>query len=138
MVRREQIDDIDLSIRFKYGIHTVFLFVDATSKFSDIASELLDVLRERFPDGLQADRDTPNAEFPDEASRIEFATLEVANDPSQGWKSLRAKAQDTPMSKGLKDNQVVAFAFRDEAVEEFGEVVFNVAFPTYDEEDMEE
>ncbi|KAH6651666.1 hypothetical protein BKA67DRAFT_537526 [Truncatella angustata] len=135
MVRRDQVDDIDLSIRFKYGIHTIFLFVDANSTFSDISAELLDVLRERYPDGLKADKDSPETALPDDASRIEYATLEVAGDPSQGWKALDAKGNDTPMFKKIKDNQVVAFAFRDEAVEEFGEVVFDVAFPIYEEEE---
>lgn len=136
-VRREQIDDIDLSLRFKCGIHTIFLFVDANSTFSEISSELLDVLRERYPEGLKADSGSPNTALPEDASRIEFATLKVASDPSQGWSPLRAKPNDTPMAKSLKDNQIVAFAFRDEAVEEFGEVVFDVAFPTYEEEEEE-
>lgn len=137
-VRREHVDDIDLSIRFKYGVHTIFLFVDANSKFSDVASELFDVLQERFPDGLKADKDSSETALPEDASRIEFATLAVPSDPSQGWNSLHAKPNDTPTAKGLKDNQIVAFAFRDNDVEEFGEVLFNVAFPTYDEEEMEE
>lgn len=131
-------DDIDLSIRFKYGVHTIFLFVDSNSKFPDVASELLEVLQERFPDGLRADKDSPITALPDEATRIEFATLKVPSDPSEGWSPLHPKPNDTPLTKGLKDNQVVAFAFRDNNVEEFGEVVFDVAFPTYDEEEMDE
>ncbi|KAI1843577.1 hypothetical protein JX265_007361 [Neoarthrinium moseri] len=137
MVRRNEIDDIDLSIRFKFGVHTIFLFVDASSHFSDVSSELLEVLQERFPDGLKADKDSPPTALPDDSSQIEFAVLRSQTDPSLGWIPLHAKSDDTPVGKGLKDNQTVAFAFRDAADEDFGEVVFEVAFPTYEEE-MEE
>jgi hypothetical protein len=112
--------------------------VDANSTFSEIASELLDVLKERFPGGLKTDKDSQETALPGDASRIEFATLTVPTDPSQGWRPLNAKPDDKPLGKGLKDNQIVAFAFRDEAVEEFGEVVFEVAFPTYEDEEFEE
>ncbi|KAI0127111.1 hypothetical protein BJ170DRAFT_684679 [Xylariales sp. AK1849] len=131
------IGDIDLSIRFKYGVHTIFLFVDPNSTFADISSELLGILNDRYPEGLKSDRDSPDAALPEDASRIEFAALKSANDTSQGWRPLNTKPKDTAIAKALKDNQIVAFAFRDEAKEEFGEVVFEVAFPTYDEE-MEE
>lgn len=136
-MRRDQVDDTDLSIRFKYGIYTIYLFVDRSSKFPDIAAELLEVLQERYPDGLKTERDSPEVTLPDDASRIEFAVPKVSADPSQGWRPLRAGEDDTPVSKNLRDNQMVAFAFRDEITEE--DVVFEVAFPTYeDEEEMEQ
>jgi hypothetical protein len=135
----EMVGDIDLSLRFKYGIHTVFILVDPKKTFSAIANKLLEVLQERYPDGLKTERDSPETALPDDASRIEFAVLKVSADPSQGWRPLRADEDDTPVSKGLKDNQMVAFAFRDEDMTDFGEVVFEVAFPTYeDEEEMEQ
>ncbi|KAF2998020.1 hypothetical protein E8E14_000459 [Neopestalotiopsis sp. 37M] len=138
MVLRDKVDDIDLSIRFKYGIHSIFLFVDSNSQFSDIASELLDIIQERFPDGLKTDREAPPTTVPDDSSRIEFATLKVPGDPTQGWNPLRAAADDKPLAKGLKDNQIVAFAFREDDDEDIGEEGFQVAFPTYEEEEMEE
>ncbi|ETS84518.1 hypothetical protein PFICI_02543 [Pestalotiopsis fici W106-1] len=138
MVRRDKVDDIDLSIRFKYGVHSIFLFVDSNSQFSDIASELLEIIKERFPDGLKADREAPPVAVPDDSSSIEFAVLTVPSDPSQGWTPLRAAPDDKPLAKGLKDNQIVAFAFRDEDAEDVDEEGFQVAFPTYEEEEMEE
>ncbi|KAI4595334.1 hypothetical protein KJ359_007008 [Pestalotiopsis sp. 9143b] len=137
-VQRDQVDDTDLSIRFKYGIHTIFLFVDPNSTFADVASELLQVTQERFPNGMNADKDTPPAAVPEDSSRVEFAVLAVPSDPSQGWTPLRAAADDKLLSKGLKDNQIVAFAFRDEDDEDIDEDAFQVAFPTYDEEEEEE
>lgn len=133
-VQRDEIADIDLTVRFKYGIHTIFLFVDPTSTFSEIASELFGVLKQRYPDGLTPDLDRPKMALPEDASRIEFGVLKSATDPSQGWKSLKAKPKDKAVAKGLKEGLMVAFAFRDDDDEEFGEVVFDVVFPNYDEE----
>ncbi|KAH8681827.1 hypothetical protein BX600DRAFT_505470 [Xylariales sp. PMI_506] len=137
--RNNAVSDIDLSIRFKYGIHSIFLFVSPTSTFSAISAELLDVLRDRYPDGLQPDKESPPIPLPDEASLIDFAVPKAPTDPTQGWKPLRAGPDDTAVAKGLKDNQIVAFAFRGEDVDALAEADFEVVFPTYDEEEeMEE
>lgn len=124
--------DTDLTIRFKQGTHTVFLFVDPMSTFGEVASELLLVLQERYPDGLAS-----GAALPDDASRIEFAAPKNASDPALGWKPLDAGATETLASKGIKDNMMVAFAFREEDAA-VGDVEFLVDFPTYDDEGEEQ
>ena len=124
--------DTDLTIRFKQGTHTIFLFVDPTSSFREVAGDLLVVLQERYPEGLAS-----GAALPDDASRIEFAVPKNALDPAQGWKALNAAAKDTLASKGIKDNMMVAFAFREEDVE-VGDEDFLVDFPTYDDEGDEQ
>ena len=124
---------MDITIRFKHRTCTVFLFVDPMSTFADVSSELLEVLHERFPDGISADSKVATA-LPEDASQIAYAVPRSAADPTQGWKPLKAGSSDTPVSKGLKNGAMVAFAFKDED----GEVDFEVDFPTYDDEEMEE
>ncbi|KAM0275994.1 hypothetical protein ACHAQH_007212 [Verticillium albo-atrum] len=130
-----QIDAADYSIRFKYGVHTILLFVDSLQSFSAINKSLLEVLRERFPDGL-TDSHTSNDVTPVPASddvRIAYGLPINANDLSQGWKALRIEEDDKPVSKGLKDNVPVAFAFLEDR-EEPEDARFVVDVPTLDEE----
>ncbi|KAI0599043.1 hypothetical protein F4775DRAFT_552674 [Biscogniauxia sp. FL1348] len=137
MVRRENIHDIDLSIRFKHGNQTIFLFVDAQQPFSEIQEELLGVLRERYPQGLATLSSPQKTELPDEPSRIVFAVPKAPADLSQGWKPLKVQEDDTPASKNLKDNSVVAFAFRPEDADEDdddGGIRFDVDFPSWEDE----
>lgn len=124
--------DTDLTIRFKQGTHTIFLFVDPMSSLGEVANDLLVVLQERYPEGLAS-----GAALPDEASRIEFAVPKNALDPTQGWKPLNAATKDTVASKNIKDNAMVAFAFREEDAD-VGDVEFLVDFPTYDDEGEEQ
>ncbi|KAI1497014.1 hypothetical protein F5X99DRAFT_398490 [Biscogniauxia marginata] len=139
MVRRDDIHDIDLSIRFKHGIHTIFLFVDPLKPFSDVQEELLDVLRERYPEGLTTSVPSPTkTELPDEPSQIVFAVPKAPADPTQGWKPLDVQEDDTPASRNLKDNTIVAFAIRHEDADDDEEMAFQVAFPSWEEEDVEE
>ncbi|KAI1361424.1 hypothetical protein F5Y08DRAFT_314755 [Xylaria arbuscula] len=129
MVQRDGVRDIDLSIRFKNGRNTILLFVDPMAKFIQVQEELLDVLKERYPDGLATSK------LPDEASQIKFAVLKNKTDPSQGWKALDVGPDDHPVDKGLQDNMVVAFAI---AADEEDEVEFEVEFPSYEEEGVDE
>ncbi|KAI1138099.1 hypothetical protein F5Y05DRAFT_385184 [Hypoxylon sp. FL0543] len=141
MVRREEILDIDLSVRFKYGVHTIVLFVDPTKPFSDLADELLEILRDRYPDGLTASTLTSEkTELPDDPSQIQFALPKSPIDLSQGWTPLRVGKKDTPASKRIQDNSVMAFAFGPRDADEDFEVEFEVDFPQlqdeYDEEEL--
>ncbi|KAK6840693.1 hypothetical protein PG995_015903 [Apiospora arundinis] len=133
MVQRDNITDVDITIRFKHRNATVFLFVDPMSTFADVSSELLEVLQERFPDGISASSAMATP-LPEDASQIAYAVPKSAADPAQGWKPLKAGSSDTPMSKGLKNGAMVAFAFKNED----GEVDFEVDFPTYEDELEEE
>ncbi|KAI5923946.1 hypothetical protein F4810DRAFT_155547 [Camillea tinctor] len=134
MVQREAIYDIDLSIRFKHGNQTIFLFVDPQKPFSDIQEELLEVLRERYPEGLATLSSPRKTKLPDDPSRIVFAVPKAPADLSQGWKPLNVQEGDTPARKNLQDNAVVAFAIRSEEADGDEEVVFNVDFPSWEDE----
>ncbi|KAI1489493.1 hypothetical protein F5X96DRAFT_640667 [Biscogniauxia mediterranea] len=134
MVQREDIHDIDLSIRFKHGKQTIFLFVDAQKPFSEIQEELLDVLRERYPEGLATLSSPQKTELPDEPSRIVFAVPKAPADLSQGWKPLNVGEDDTPASRNLKDNSVVAFAIRPEDADGEEEISFDVDLPSWEDE----
>lgn len=132
MVQRDDVRDIDLSIRFKYGNITVYLFVDPMATFSHVQEELLETLRERYPDGITESADSAaKTKLPDDASQIRFAVLKSRPDPAQGWQPLHLDLDDTPVDKGFQDNTMVAFAF---ATDDADDVSFEVAFPSYDEE----
>lgn len=133
-------DDAHISVRFKYGIHTIFLFIDSLAPFSSVTEDLLEVLRERYPDGL-----TKSSSLPDEktsipeSTTISYGVLRVPTDPSKGWKALKLgeDATNTPTKCGLKNNSIVAFAFDnsdDDDDAEEGDVVFEVEWPQEDEE----
>lgn len=128
-MQRNGVRDIDLSIRFKNGRHTILLFVDPMATFSQVQQELLDVLRERYPDGL------PTSQLPSEASQIKFAVLKNKTDPTQGWKPLDLASDDHPADKGFQDNMVVAFAI---AADGEDDVDFEVEFPSYEEDEVDE
>ncbi|KAI0839252.1 hypothetical protein F5Y06DRAFT_266355 [Hypoxylon sp. FL0890] len=140
MVRRDEILDTDLSIRFKYGIHTIVLFVDPTKPFSDLADELLEILRARYPEGLSTSTglSSEKTKLPDDPSQIQFAVPKSPIDLSQGWNRLKLGKKDTPVSKGIQDNSVIAFAFRPRDADEDFEVEFEVDFPRFQDEYEEE
>ncbi|KAL7620810.1 hypothetical protein AAE478_009808 [Parahypoxylon ruwenzoriense] len=139
MVRLEEIRDIDLSIRFKHGIHTISLFVSPTELFSEAAKELLEALRERYPKGLTPYVGALNTtKLPSDPSKIEFAVPKTAIDLSQGWTPLNVTESDTAADKDIKDNSVVAFAFRPEDADEDYEPVFQVDFPSYEDQQEEQ
>ncbi|KAI1374236.1 hypothetical protein F4677DRAFT_426522 [Hypoxylon crocopeplum] len=135
MVQRSELKDIDLSIRLKHGIHTVFLFVDPIKTFGDIAEELLEILQERYPAGLTTSVATPDkTELPNDHLQIEFAVPKAPADLSQGWTPLKLREHDTPASKGIKDNSILAFAFRPQDTDEDYEVQFEVDLPSFEED----
>lgn len=109
-------DDVDISLRLKYGKHTVFMFVDPLAPFSRITDELLKVLRERHPDGLHASRMSDvSMRLPadDEEVTVSYAILKTPSDPSQGWKDLRITGNEAPVDKGIKNNATLAFVIHD-------------------------
>ncbi|TGJ84379.1 hypothetical protein E0Z10_g4423 [Xylaria hypoxylon] len=129
MVRGNNVRDIDLSIRFKHGNQTIFLFVDSMATFSQVQEELLGILKERYPDGITTSRtSSEKTNLPNDASQIKFAVLENNTDPAQGWKPLDFELDDHPIDQGFEDNMMVAFAF------DTDDAHFEVEFPSYDEE----
>ncbi|UKZ80252.1 hypothetical protein TrVFT333_008009 [Trichoderma virens FT-333] len=135
------VDDAHISVRFKYGIHTIFLFIDALAPFSSVTQDLLEVLKDRYPDGLTKSSATPDERTPvPDAANLTYGVLRVPTDPSKGWKPLKLgeDAANTPTKCGIKDNSIVAFAFapddEDDMDAEEGDAVFEVEWPQEDEE----
>lgn len=134
-------------MRFKYGMHTILLFVDSLAPFSTITEELLTLLRERYPGGLlksagSSDRTPVPAEGT--ASRIAYGVLIVPDDPTQGWKRLKLGHRETftPSRCGIKDYGVIAFTFvgatdEDDVDAEDQEPDFEVEWPAEPEEFFE-
>lgn len=119
-------------MRFKHGIHTIYLFIDSLAPISAVTTELLELLQERYPQGLTTAIAPPKTtEVPADA-RLAYGVLTVPNDPSRGWKKLNTDGgESTPTKLGLKNNSLVAFAVVDD---EEDEVVFEVEWPREDEE----
>ncbi len=94
------------------------------------------MLRERYPNGLTTSVAPPKT-LPvppaDEEVQVSYGVLKAPTDPSQGWKKLVIEKSDTPASKGLKNNAVVAFtplAPDDEPTADF-----EVEFPQLEDEE---
>lgn len=107
--------DMPISLRLKYGIHTFFLLVEPLAPFSTITTELLFAVRDRSEPGLKASTADP-PQFPPPAgkdARVSYSVMRNPNDPSKGWKDLQIQGDETPVSKGLKNNTVVAFVIQD-------------------------
>lgn len=128
-----------ISLRLKYGVHTIFLLVDPLGPFSDITTELFSAIQERHPDGLRPDVDEPPTPIPPEGSdyHIAYGVMKNPDDDSKGWKDLRIQGDETPVSKGLHNNDVVAFVVRD-ADEADETPVFVVRIPKFDGDDEDE
>ncbi|KAK0657983.1 hypothetical protein B0T16DRAFT_70849 [Cercophora newfieldiana] len=111
--------------------------------FSHLSAELLDILRERYPDGLTTSR-PPNPEkttpipADDSEVTIVYGVPKSMDDLSMGWKDLKAKGGDTLADKKLGEQSVVAFALVDADDEDGGRVEFEVELPTFEDDQGEE
>ena len=133
--RQASVDDTHISVRFKHGVHTVYLFVDTLAPMSAVSQELLELLRERYPSGLTTSVAPPaQTPIPSDA-RLAYGVLAVPNDPSRGWKQLKVGADEelSPTKCGLKDNSIVAFAVLGEG-DDKDDVEFQVEWPREDED----
>ncbi|KAK2071570.1 hypothetical protein P8C59_005982 [Phyllachora maydis] len=132
--RRAADDDSLIALRFKLGIYTICELVDTTTPFSDITAELLNALRERYPDGLRSPGGGRTISVPKAGDEVQvvYGILKAPTDPSQGWKPFKVTDKDTPASKGLRKAAVLAFKILgpDEGAEE---VKFEVDFPQAEE-----
>ncbi|GAB0137379.1 hypothetical protein EsDP_00005647 [Epichloe bromicola] len=123
-----------ISVRFKHGIHTIYLFVEASAPMSDVSAELVNVLRDRYPGGLPTSiapaKTTP---LPSEPV-LAYGLLNVPNDPSRGWKRIKTGDGEvnSPTKCGIKNNSIVAFTFVADHVDD--EVLFEVEWPKDDDE----
>lgn len=128
------IGDAHITVRFKNGIHTIFLFVDALDTFDLMSTTLLSILRQRYPNGLPKLTTKNWDEI--QVDEFEYGVLVNAHDPARGWRKIEASGNDVvAMTAGIKDGVHVAFRLADEAKAN-GE--FNVEWPTLDDGDDEE
>ncbi|SPJ76334.1 uncharacterized protein FTOL_06065 [Fusarium torulosum] len=126
------VDDAHISVRFKHGIHTIYLFIDALAPFSNVTAELLSVLNERYPHGLTTATTPFRTTSVNSNSTLAYGALKVPNDPSAGWVRLKTgNEESTPTKLGLKNNSLIAFAILDD---EDDEPEFDVEWPREDEE----
>lgn len=127
-----------VSVRLKYGIHTIYMFVDLTEPMSKVKTELLELLRERYSAGLTTRHDDADRyQIPEEDNDTYLAlgTLAVHNNPYAGWKKLKFEEGDNAGKIGLKKNSILAFTFVDEPDQE---PLFLVEWPKEEPEDEEE
>ncbi|CEI68208.1 hypothetical protein FVEN_g11838 [Fusarium venenatum] len=130
------LDDAHISVRFKHGIHTIYLFIDALAPFSNVTAELTSVISERYPQGLTTSISPPKNTHVDENSIIVYGALKIPNDLSSGWVKLKTgDGESTPTKLGLKNNSLLVFAV---AKHEKDDPEFEVEWPQEDEEIYEE
>ncbi|OAA40675.1 hypothetical protein NOR_05763 [Metarhizium rileyi] len=132
------VGDGHISLRFKHGIHTIYLFADAQAPMSEVTNELIDILRERYPNGLTTTAEPPKTMAIPANPSLAYGVLNVRNNPSKGWKRLKIDQHesDTPTKCGLKNNTTVAFTFTSDAEDD--ETLFEVEWPKYDDEMYEQ
>ncbi|CAK7231374.1 hypothetical protein SBRCBS47491_007909 [Sporothrix bragantina] len=124
-----------ISLRFKYGPQTVFLFVDRAASFDAISQQLLEALRERYPRGLlkghPSSTDTTPVPPAGDDCRVVYGQPRNPRDLEAGWKALHTDGEN-PTTLRLKQNSVLAFALQtaDEASPEF-----HVEIPAFEEEE---
>lgn len=129
-----------MTLRFKHGRLTILLFSDPLTPISTLKSELLDVLRERYPAGLppsSTSLGTKNIEIPESIHDVAFGVPVDIYEMSKGWEELNTGGaaggmKESPKSLGLKDGSCLAFRF---AGEEEGDEddLFSVEWPDYEE-----
>ena len=124
-------------MRFKHGIHTIYLFVDSSAPFSNVTKELRELLRDRYPTGLTTSIAPLQKTIVSEDAQLVYGTLNSPNDPSRGWKKLKVSGNGstTPIKAGIKNNGIVAFTIVEDADED--KVIFEVEWPKDDEEEEE-
>jgi hypothetical protein len=131
------VDDTHISVRFKHGVHTIYLFVDSLAPVSEVTKELLQLLQERYSEGLTTSLEPPKTTAVPDVTEVAYAVLNVPTDPTRGWKKLKIGEQGefTPLKAGMKDNGIVAFAFVESLDDE---PRFEVEWPREDEEAYED
>lgn len=115
------------------------MFADAHAPMSEVTQELVELLRERYPDGLTTAIAPPKTMTVPSDPKLAYAVLNVPNDPSRGWKRIKTGEDEvnTPTKSGLKNNSIVAFTFISDDQDE-DDVLFEVEWPKDDDEMYEQ
>jgi len=135
MAKDDEVQPTALTLRFKHGKHTILLFAEPLTPFSTIKTELLNVLRERYPEGLPSSTSPTPVTIPESILDLVLAVPIDIYEPSKGWTELATRAggiKETPKSLGLKDGGLLAFAFVGGKGE--GDYDFAVEWSSYDEQ----
>ncbi|KAK3392861.1 hypothetical protein B0H63DRAFT_443159 [Podospora didyma] len=147
--RAHQVDDTQITLKFKHGLHTICIIAGLDWDFSHLNSELLSILQDRYPEGLSARDDelgaittTPVPGPGDEATVKLVYGIPKNKSPddlkptsSEDWVELQY--QDTDKIKDhrkLKDMSDVAFLLLD-ADDDGENVEWIVNTPTLDNEE---
>ncbi|KAK4202891.1 hypothetical protein QBC40DRAFT_195060 [Triangularia verruculosa] len=127
-----------LTLILKHGIASVFLFASPSWTFEKLSTELLEILRDRYPEGLATSTEPESTVTPipaDDADvKVVFGTPRDVDDHTKGFKKFDVGPTDTLGTKGLKKVTTFAFALLGPDQDEDGPVKFEVAFPANDVE----
>ncbi|KAL2168544.1 hypothetical protein VTG60DRAFT_7149 [Thermothelomyces hinnuleus] len=133
------VEDPELTVRLKYGMHTIFLIAMADWSFSRLTAELLSILRDRYPNGLNTSTNPAESQVTpvpanDSDVKVAYALPKNPNDLNQGWRTIKATETDTIGKKGLTDMCSVAFIFLEPDADE-ASAQFVVEVPIIEEEE---
>ncbi|GAB1309832.1 CRAL-TRIO domain-containing protein [Madurella fahalii] len=99
--------------------------------FSRVTTELLAILRDRYPSGLTTSNPrAPITTIPagDRDVKMAYALPKNPNDLSEGWKNLKTQTTDTVADKEVTDMCALAFALLDPDMDE-SDAEFDVECP---------
>ncbi|KAL2159396.1 hypothetical protein VTH06DRAFT_2400 [Thermothelomyces fergusii] len=133
------LEDRELSVRLKYGMHTIFIIAMADWSFSRLTAELLSILRDRYPNGLNTSTNPAESQITpvpanDGDVKVAYALPKNPNDLNQGWRAIKATETDTIGKKGLTDMCSVAFTFLEPGADD-ASARFVVEVPIIEEEE---
>ncbi|KAG6008423.1 hypothetical protein E4U21_004445 [Claviceps maximensis] len=128
------VGDDHISVRFKHGIHTFYLFVEASAPMSKVSEELVGIFKDRYSGGLTASIAPPKTTPIPSEPLLAYGMLNVPNNALKGWRRVDTGPDEakTPKECGLKNNSIVAFTFVTDPADD--EVLFEVEWPKDDEE----
>lgn len=119
------------------------MLVSPLETFAQISADLLEVLNERYPDGLSSTVGANDTPIPADAV-VSYGILQQQSRRGGGdsaraaeWRNLKVGDADTPVAKGLKDGMDVAFVLRSPEEAEDGAPQFVVEWPSLDDEEEE-
>jgi len=121
------------TLHFKYAKYTILLFTEPLTPFITIKTNLLAILKERYPAGLtRGDSPTPT-KIPD--SILDIVLGVPVDQSSKGWDELDTRGpgmKESPKSLGLKDGSKLAMAFVAEGEDKEAKELFYVEYPDVD------